>query len=171
MNKKKSKWLEHTRNENTDKLAQAGFTLIEVLIVVAILGILANITIPAVLNQLTKAKATRIVTEYKLLQNAEFSYQTDTDGTLQRRVIAKMPPELARYVNDQNIRWVEGSGSKRLRKYFVRETRKKGGLAKRGVTGGLMIRSRDTDFLDRIDDVFTGPKVRWKNGKTIVLLF
>lgn len=150
---------------------EEGFTLIEILIVVAILGIVANIAIPAVLGQLAKAKATRLITEYKFLQNAEFSYRTDTGDTPRRRVMARMPPELDPYVQGRQMQWVEGTGGQRLRKYFIRETRANSGLARRGITGGLMFRSNNTALLDRIEEAFTGPKVRWSNGRILVLVF
>ncbi|MEM1245610.1 MAG: prepilin-type N-terminal cleavage/methylation domain-containing protein [Acidobacteriota bacterium] len=167
-------WLRNTRGPRTHLPARAseqGFSLIEVLIVVAIIGIIANVAIPAVLSQLAKAKATRLVTEYKFLQNAEFSYRTDTGDTPARRISNSMPEELQPYLQGQQIQWNEGTGNRRLRKYFIRETRTNGGLIARGITGGLMFRSRDTALLDRIEDVFTGPSVRWSNGRILVLQF
>lgn len=162
---------ERDRRARGNHPSDRGFTLIEVLIVVAILGIVANIAIPAVLGQLQKAKATRLVTEYKFLQNAELSYRTDSGDTPARRISSSMPPELEPYLQGQAILWTEGSGNRRLRKYFIRETRASSGLTRRGITGGLMFRSADTALLDRIDDVFTGPSVRWNNGRVLVLHF
>ena len=89
---------------------EAGYTLVELLIVIAIIGILANIIVPVVLTQLQKAKATRLVSEYKLLQNAEANYLTDTGSTPPRRVLRRLPPELDPYVVGDPIAWVEGTG-------------------------------------------------------------
>ena len=54
-----------------------GFTLIELLIVVAIIGIIAVILIPSLLDALQKAKQKRTVADIKLVGTAWFSWVTD----------------------------------------------------------------------------------------------
>ena len=60
--------------------SQKGFTLIELLIVVAIIGIIAAILIPNLLDALQKAKQKRSVGDIRSVGTAWFSWLTDQVG-------------------------------------------------------------------------------------------
>jgi len=61
---------------------QTGFTIVELLIVIVVIGILATITIVAYNGISTKAKVTRANTELAYLQKAIIAARVNTDKTL-----------------------------------------------------------------------------------------
>lgn len=61
--------------------SESGFTLVELLVVMLILGLLAAIAIPAFFNQRTKAQDAEAKTTAKTTQTAMETYATDNNGS------------------------------------------------------------------------------------------
>jgi prepilin-type N-terminal cleavage/methylation domain-containing protein len=59
---------------------QKGFTLIELLIVIAIIGIIASMLIPNLLDAMQKAKQKRTMADMRITGTAMFSWLTDQVG-------------------------------------------------------------------------------------------
>ena len=61
--------------------SESGFTLVELLVVMLILGLLAAIAIPAFFNQRTKAQDSEAKSTSKTAQTALETYATDNNGS------------------------------------------------------------------------------------------
>src|SRR5215472_11942494 len=62
------------------KQRQSGFTLIELLIVIAIIGVLAAIAIPNLLNAVQRGKQKRTMSDMRALAMAVEAYAVDTNA-------------------------------------------------------------------------------------------
>ena len=56
-----------------------GFTLVELLVVIAIIGILAVVAVPALFKNINKAKVADLEADYNAIKSAALSYYTDNN--------------------------------------------------------------------------------------------
>ena len=73
---------DHIREDDDKNLVEKGFTLVELLIVVVILGILAGIVVFAVGNLTDNAASNACKTEGETFATAIQAYKADNDGAL-----------------------------------------------------------------------------------------
>jgi type II secretion system protein G len=66
---------------NKSKFSKHGFTLMEILVVIAIIGILASIVFPNIQNARARARNTKRMIEVDQLANAIALYEQDNEGT------------------------------------------------------------------------------------------
>lgn len=59
-----------------------GFTLIELLVVISIIGILAIVAVPSLLQNTHKAKVAEVENDYSAIKNAAISYYADNSGDI-----------------------------------------------------------------------------------------
>ena len=144
---------------------QKGFTLIELLIVVAIIGIIAAIAIPNLLNAINRGRQKRTMADIRSIATAIEAYSVDFN--FYPRVSITQPTQIDSYITPTFIKrlpltdgwnqtlalFMDGTGQS----YTIQSAAKGGGL-EGTPTGGLK-----TDFGD--DIVFSnGQFYQWPEG-------
>jgi prepilin-type N-terminal cleavage/methylation domain-containing protein len=101
---------------------EGGFTLLELLIVCAVIGVIANMMIPALYSALYRAKAARIMEDYNLVRAMASQHYVDHSYFPAESGPGVEPPELVNYLNGRLVwthpdyqydweLWVDGSGN------------------------------------------------------------
>jgi type II secretory pathway pseudopilin PulG len=83
---------------------EAGYSLLELMIVCCIIGIIANITIPELYESLYRAKATRIIEDFNTVRIAVHQQYADHSFYPPEVNAGVEPPELSPYL-DNRILW------------------------------------------------------------------
>jgi prepilin-type N-terminal cleavage/methylation domain-containing protein len=83
---------------------EAGFTLLEILIVVAILGILLNIAVPGYIEAVNRSRAMSVVADFNNVRRAVSEYAVDKGEYPSDYWPGSMPPDLGPYLGN-SVRW------------------------------------------------------------------
>ncbi len=151
------------------KTRQRGFTLVEVLVVVAIIGILANIAIPKVLEALRRAQAASVVADYLTIRQAVVEYQRDNSVYPRDRNYDRAERELGPYLEGR----VEWNRPELGIRYDWENWVRKNGKPKHKKTGvlyGISVRTENTDLMEAISTIYDGEfKLTLRDRYTFVL--
>jgi prepilin-type N-terminal cleavage/methylation domain-containing protein len=101
---------------------QAGYSLIELMIVCAVIGIIANIAIPELYSALYRAKAARIIEDYNTIRTVVHQFYADANYYPPETGPGVEPPELTSYLQGRLLwthddyqydweLWVDGGGN------------------------------------------------------------
>jgi prepilin-type N-terminal cleavage/methylation domain-containing protein len=91
--------------DDADHRPQGGFTLVEVLVVVGIIGILANLSIPLIEGQLWRARAADIIGDLHQFEKAYVEYERDHGEMPANGTAAKAARDFNSYL-DSGFHWV-----------------------------------------------------------------
>lgn len=148
---------------------QSGFTLVELMIVVIIIGIIAAIAIPKFSAMALKAHAARIISDFNMFQTALLSYHLDSGEYPRDRYPGRPVPELVDYLPEgfeYNLR-------PELDAMYDWDKWGSPGSPWYPWTGtilGLSVTSRDKALIQAIDDLYKG-NFHWtlNNNYTFVI--
>ena len=89
-----------TRYVRGPRLGRAGFTLVELLVTVSIVGILAGLAIPNMRNMTFRARATSVAADLEVLRVATLSFNGDMHAWPAEVASGVVPPELNGFLPD-----------------------------------------------------------------------
>lgn len=75
-----------------------GFTIVEILVVMAIVGILAGLAIPNMRTVLMRARATEVAGDFEVVRVAAAQYHADRSSWPSETSLGVVPPELTDYL-------------------------------------------------------------------------
>ncbi len=134
--------------------SERGFSLPELLIVVAIIGILSNIAIPQVQEALWRARAASIISDFTLVRKAALEFYRDNDRMPANGTVANPANELNPYLQGK-VSW---SAPNPWVGYYVWEnweTRNHGRTT--GIKYGFSLKSPDPGLVTAIGKIYDGP--------------
>lgn len=136
--------------------AQAGFSLIEVMTVMAVVGIVVNIAIPAWSYAIDRARAVSVVTDFRAIHQAAQQHYRDLGSYPEDGAAGEKPADLDEYLQGA-IRWVHSGPDYTYDwEYWVKENGEPEKPAS-GVLVGLSVHTGDAEILARISAVYDGP--------------
>jgi prepilin-type N-terminal cleavage/methylation domain-containing protein len=136
---------------------QRGFSLVELLVVVAVIGILAAIAVPALRYAAAYARATRIVTDFNFFRTALMEYHNDSGQVPPETGPGIEPPELQEYLEGK-LAWTEVGFA-----WDWENWRAADGSATQpetGVVHGLTLRTQDTGLVSLVRSAWGGGEAR-----------
>ena len=163
---------ETTRPSIRPRPGEYGFSIIELLIATVILGILANITIYTYLDALLKAKATKIVTDFKFVEAAVTRYSSQSNDWPRDGSLGREPPELTPYLEGK-IDWGRRDRRSQAIQYEWENWLRPNGQPRRAKTGvaiGFSVRTLDDKMLAKIQEIWDRPVYTTRDRLTFIIV-
>lgn len=133
---------------------QRGFTLVEVLIVVAIIGILANIAISQVQEALWRARAASIVSDFVLVRKAALEFYRDNNRMPKNGTVAKPATELDPYLEGK-VKWI--APNRWVGAYVWENWEGKKHAERTGILYGFSLKQPNPGLVEAIARIYDGP--------------
>ncbi len=83
--------------------SQEGFTLVELMITVVVIGVLASIAVPLFSTYVRNARAAAFATDIRTLANAGSQYSLESGDWISTSTPGSFPPELQGYFSEQKF--------------------------------------------------------------------
>ena len=148
---------------------QSGFSLIEVLLVSAIVGILANIAVPQVRSVLRKAQAASIVAEVTGAERAAWAFSNDYGRFPEETAAGSAPAGFSDYVGS-GFPWRTGPGGVTYDWQNWATEDDTPLYPDTNVLYGISVLSDDIELLDTVDELYDGWTLRLWNSHLVFVV-
>ena len=147
-------------------MRRAGFTIVELLVVITLIGILANIAVPLVQNARYKATASSIIADYNAIRYAAHDYFAESGEYPRSRGWGVIPPELVASL-PVGFQFKDGSVRYRWRRWSLPN-----GLPRKRAKRALLavqVRSKDRRLIQALAGTFKGSSFGNRRKITLVI--
>ena len=135
---------------------ERAFSLIEFLIVFAVIGIIANVAIPAYTHAQLRTQATAIMADFVSVRNSAQDYYNQNRKWPRDRGAGREPPELSSYLGGR-VRWNQGDVRYDWQNWVRNDGLPKNQARRSGVTVGFSVRTKDKKLLVMLENVWGNP--------------
>jgi len=143
-----------------------GVTLVELLTVVVVIGILANIAMPLYRNVTERADAAKIISDYHAIQVAAYSHFAANNSFPPTAPEGQVPPLLVPFL-PEGFRFTYKTATYRWRRYSLPSGPPGGGSQPWVVA--LTVKSPDQVLLDALNNQFRGIVTGYVGGSLTML--
>ena len=141
--------------------SRSGFTLVEVLLVVAIIGILANIALPMLRGAVYKADAAAVISDFKTIQIAALQRFANEGTYPASEPWTRVPSELADYLPD-GFEFTYKNVDYRWRRWSLPSGRPR--RPRQTLLVGVQVRTQDRALMTAIKKLYKGGQAQGRNN-------
>lgn len=149
------------------RLGRRGVTLIELLTVIVVIGILANIALPLYQNVSERADAAKVMSDYNAVKVGAFSYFSEQNTFPPSGAAGAVPPELVDFM-PEGFRFTYGDATYRWRRWALPNGAPGGGTQQWVL--GFTVASPNPFLLKAIENQFKGRITQSVNGQLTMLI-
>jgi len=157
---------QHLRRPALVLRSESGMTLIELMVVVVVIGIIANIAIPSLMNAVNHADAARVVSDVNVIRTAAYNYYAENRAFPANSAWGTPPPALVDYL-PKDFSFVYEDARYRWRAWNQASWSRRTGRGQPILA--VQVRSGNADLLASIKGIYSGRKIVAGNRIMIII--
>lgn len=148
-------------------MKRRGFTLVELVMAMAILGILASIAVPATREMRRRAVAAKVISDFSVIRNAAYSYASESGVYPKSGKWGQAPAALTPSLPD-GFEFQYGGAQYRWRRWSLPNGMPKN--AGQTVLLGVQVKSGDKRLITAIKNLYSGLQAYGKKKQVTLVI-